>query len=453
MGRILDARRTLWRAVTDQTGRVIVALGALMLAAYLAATILLPKPDGRVVFGDATHYFVQLRSMVFDHDLDFRNEYTTLYGLKENQPGATDWLFTELTDTGHVRNYMPVGPALLWAPLYLIVAGIQMLLSFIGLAARPDGFGRSLQMVPGAVGVMAATWGAWLSWRLARRDTDAASAAIGVLAVWLGSHALYYSLVSPSYSHAASMLTSAWFFSYCLSPRSRDWNAWRSMGAGALAGLSSLMRWQDVLFLAMPIIGIAMMSRPWPVRLRAAAATMLAWSLVFSPQMMVWRVLYGHWLAMPQGPSFLQWTSPHPFAVLLSDNHGLFSWTPLIVLAVIGLVAFLARHRQAALPIAVLLLGSWYVNAAVADWWAGEAFGARRFLSLFPLFVVGLAVWLQPGKARRARLALVGGLVAANWLLLLQYEVFMKGHPALAPYPTGWFNLWIARFIVPFRLL
>ena len=56
-----------------------------------------------------------------------------------------------------------------------------------------------------------------------------------------------------------------------------------------------------------------------------------SWLVVFSPQMVVWFVLYGRPFTVPQGPSFMQWTSPHPLAVLFSDSHGLFVWAPLLV--------------------------------------------------------------------------------------------------------------------------
>ena len=183
----------------------------------------------------------------------------------------------------------------------------------------------------------------------------------------------------------------------------------------------------------------------------------LAWLVVFSPQMAIWQVLYGRAFAVPQGPSFMQWLAPHPLAVLLSTNHGLFSWAPLLVVSVAGLAVWAFRHRSMALPLAVVGLASWYVNAAVADWWAGEAFGARRFLSLFPLFVVGTATWLQapesPAVARTRRVWVVLALVFANLLLLLQYELFMKGLTSVASYPSGWFGLFVERFVVPFRLI
>lgn len=438
--------------------RIIIGIGALFMAAYLTAILGFPKSGGRIVFGDATHHFVQLRSLVFDRDLQFQNEYMRLYGLAEPVPG-TEFIFSELTPTGHVRNYMPIGPAILWAPLYLLVAFGQSILSLAGLADRPDGFGRAFQMVPGLTGIMAATAAAWQSWRLALRFSDTTSAAIATLAVWLGSHALYYSLVSPSYSHTESMLTGALFFSYWLSTR-HAMSTSRLIMLGALAGLCALMRWQDAVFVLIPAIEALLWRVSMRQRVLALAGSAAACLAVFSPQSAVWQVLYGRAFAVPQGPSFMQWTEPHPWLVLFSTNHGLFTWAPVLLLAAWGLIRFARAHQEVAPQLAAVLVLSWYVNAAVADWWAGEAFGARRFLSLFPLFVLGVAVWLRSsrtaGPATRAsglRIAIASGFVVLNCLLLLQYQVFMKGFVTIAPYPSGWVDMWLMRFVVPVRLI
>src|SRR6187399_1487906 len=119
--RLVRASRAALAFVTHRTGRTIFVAGLGLVVLYLAAMIVLRKPNGRVVFGDATHTFVQLRSIVFDRDLDFQNEYMRIYGLDAEVPG-TEWIFRDRTRTGHVRNYMPIGPALLWAPLYITAA-------------------------------------------------------------------------------------------------------------------------------------------------------------------------------------------------------------------------------------------------------------------------------------------------------------------------------------------
>lgn len=442
-------------AVTARATVVIVSLGTLLLVLYLGATLAFPKRDGQIVVGDAKHHFVQLRSAVFDRDLDFQNEYMATYGITRQSIGA-EWLFSDLTPTGHVRNYMPVGPAVLWAPLYLVVVAGQLVGTWLLGWPPPNGYERILQLVPGIMGVASATASAWLGWRLARRFTGESLALAAAVAVWFGTHVLYYALVSPAYSHAASMLTAAGLFTYWLQPEATP-SLRRSALLGALAGCCALMRWQDALFIAVPMWDAMRARACWGRRAGMAGVAIVGWLLAFLPQMVVWQVLYGRALAIPQGPSFMQWTSPHLVDVLFSANHGLFTWAPLLVLAVGGLVTFARRHMAWAPCIAVILLGSWYVNAAVADWWAGEAFGARRFASLSPLFMLGLAVWLQDAIRSRlrlgARLAIVGGLVLANGLLLLQYQLCLKGFEAIAPYPDGVFDMFVARFLVPIRLL
>jgi hypothetical protein len=408
--------------------RAIASVGGLLLVGYLVAMTAFPKADGRVLVGDAVHHFVQLRSAVFDRDFHFQNEYMRIYRLQGGEPG-TEWITRDFTRTGRVRNYMPVGPAVLWAPAYLAAVLVQSLLALAGAAPPPTGYGRALLLIPGLVGILAVTAAAWWAYRTARLFVPARPALAGVLGIWLGSHALYYSLVSPAYSHAASMFATSLFLWRWLSTR-EEVSRRRVSEWGALAGLAALMRWQDALFCVVIAIDVLKWRASWWTRLSALGLSALACLVVFVPQMLVWLALYGAPFAMPQGPAFMQWTSPHPIAVLLSHNHGLLTWAPLLLLSLLGLWRWLGQARDLRWPVIAVVVGSWYVNAAVADWWAGEAFGARRFLSLFPLFVVGLSVWIYRSAGAggaRLRLAAVAVLSAANGLLLLQYQLFMKG--------------------------
>jgi hypothetical protein len=76
----------------------------------------------------------------------------------------------------------------------------------------------------------------------------------------------------------------------------------------------------------------------------------------------------------------------------------------------------------------ILLLGLTYVNASVADWWAGGSFGARRFDSAIPIFALGLATAIEGARSfvhRRPGAVLglvVVGVVAVNALFMEQYR-------------------------------
>jgi hypothetical protein len=436
------------------SGHIILSLGVAMMAAYVASAIVMPKADGRIIIGDATHHFVQLRSAVFDRDFDFSNDYARIYGLDLQSAEGRAWVEERLSPTGLVRNFMPFGPALAWAPLYVTFSLALASLGALGLGPAPTGTERLLQLAPGLTGIAMATAAAWMAFGLAARFADRRSALWAAIGVWLGSHAIYYSLVSPAYSHAASMFFATAFFAHWISRR-RRWTARDAAVSGALAGLAALMRWQDAIFLVVPIWECLRQRAPLASRVTAVGAAALGALVAFSPQMAVWQALYGRPFALPQGPSFLEWWSPNPVAVLFSDYHGLFTWSPILVLSIWGLVTLFKRERELIVPVAAVLLASWYVNAAVVDWWAGEAYGARRFLSLYPLFVVGLAIWIDGSAAtsRAPRILTVAAFVVANGLLLVQYQAFMKGLRDLAPYPGGVVGFWLERFVVPWRLL
>ena len=75
-------------------------------------------------------------------------------------------------------------------------------------------------------------------------------------------------------------------------------------------------------------------------------------------------------------------------------------WSPLLVLAAAGAAWETFRRGDIrgeirdGLWLSLLLSGAilWYVNSAWEIWWFGDAFGARAFLELSFLFILGLAL-------------------------------------------------------------
>jgi hypothetical protein len=434
-------------------GRTIAAIALIFLCAYGASLIVLAKPDGRIVFGDALHHYVQLRSAVFDRDVKFTNEYLRLYGPGAGQDSETDWI-VKTNASGHIRNYMPVGPAILWGPLFLLAAAGVWLANLLGAGYPLDGYGRVFQASAGFSGILAASAGAWFAYLTAASLVSRRAAIWATLAVWLSSSALYYSVISPTYSHAASMFAVSGLWLAFVRTRDRDDLA-RYALLGALAGIAAMMRWQDAILVGVPLWdALATRARTgWTGVAARAAVTIAAAALAFAPQSIVWQLLYGHPLTIPQGPSFMKWGSPALWQVLISDNHGLFSWTPVLLLAVAGVVLLVRRDARLGVPAAAFLAASWYVNASVADWWGGEAFGGRRFVACFPVFVLGTAMVFERWRDRPRAIAAISLLfVALNGLLLVQYQAVLHRWVPLTWYPKGFFGLYVARFVVPFEL-
>lgn len=440
--------------VERHPGRTIVLIAVLFAAAYTASLILRPKPDGRIVIGDALHHYVQLRSVVFDGDLHFRNEYIRLYRLSGSEP-ETEWVY-ESTPTGYVRNLMPVGPAILWAPAFLIVTVVVWLGGLVGWSYPIDGYGRLFQATAGWSGIVAAAIGVWLALLTVAELFGRRTAAWATIVLWLSSSAVYYTVISPTYSHAASLLTTSVFWWVFVRTR-REISVRRFAAMGALAGAAALMRWQDAIILVVPAVDLLYRwADGMPLgRIIVRGVVCIAAALVaFMPQMLVWQTLYGQPLAIPQGEGFLRWEDPALIAVLFSDWHGLFTWTPIVALAVAGVPLVWRSDRLVLIAAAAFLVLSWYVNATAADWWAGEAFGSRRFISCFAVFALGLAAMIDRWSPGGRALTIASGVIVAHtFLLLVQYQAFMHGLRDIAPYPRGAFNLWLARFVVPFDLI
>jgi hypothetical protein len=158
----------------------------------------------------------------------------------------------------------------------------------------------------------------------------------------------------------------------------------------------------------------AQVARTCAPRWAAGAALSL---LVFAPQLLAWKALYGAYLLTPQGPGFMWWTESAWSEVLFSSRNGLLPWAPLMALAAVGLCASVRRTPRLT---ACLLAGvalQVIANGAVWDWWAGGSFGGRRFDSAFLALCYGLGHLVirppLPAGAPAWRLHARRGLVAA----------------------------------------
>jgi len=438
------------RAAEARPVATLTLVGFVFVVTYLIGVLGCPSGSGRIINGDAIQYFAYLQSAVVDGDLDFSNDYRQLYG--DTDPETNVWLRSR-TPAGRASNLMSVGPAVLWSPFY-VAARLVM-----GAVEPPERAEALLHASVGVAGIFYATLGAWLTFWACARLFPRSAAFWATLVVWLAGPAIYYSLVSPAYSHATSLFAVSLFVYVWLRTRGASGYG-RTILLGALGGLVALVRWQDAIVLLLPVVD--MLALGYRRRASAGAVTVrlallgLAAGFVFVPQLLAWQAIYGTPLLMPQGSGFMVWTSPAILGVLFSLKRGLFSWTPALLPAVAGLPLVIRRDRLAGWSIVLVLAISVYVNGAVQDWWAGEAFGARRFVGDAVFFALGLsAVMTLPLAARRpARVRWISvAAIAYNVLFLFQYQLFMRGMRDLVPYPETARQIFVDRLWLPFQLL
>jgi hypothetical protein len=373
------------------------------LGLVLLFVLTLPLVTLRVRGADEIEYFSYLRSLAFDRDLDFANEYA--HFVARDPEGLAGFRATFLDRrepaTGRPINFASVGPALLWSPFYLLAhAGVSAARA-AGASIPADGFSWPYTAAAAYGSALFGFLGLLLAQDALVRagGFPAAAATASVAALWLATPVLYYLTLAPAFSHACSLFAVSLLVWLWLRARTRGGGeAGASLGDWALVGLAGglagLVREQDALFLIVPAAGLACDARRRRALrafvTRAAVMGGLA-AVVFVPQLVAYRAINGRF-----GPSRLvtrklDFLSPHFLDVLFHPGHGLFVWAPLLLVAAVGLGLLVARRHLVAACLAAGLLLQFWINGAVESWSQAGAFGSRRFVAATPVFAWGLA--------------------------------------------------------------
>jgi hypothetical protein len=410
-------------------------------AVYLVLLYVFVQP--MYVVPDSAAYLVYARSLLWDRDLDFHNDYAR-FGMVETGVGGSE-LAVE-TDTGRRGNPFGIGTALLWLPFIGVVGLTAKLASLAGARVATDGFGMMT--------LWAAHFATWtyllVSIALVLRTvteffgasrTGGRTAALA--GAFLGTPLIYYVLEIPSFSHGCSVFVTALLLYLALRWRG-EWTTTRAMILGAAVGLEGLVRTQGVVFWLAPVV-ILWRGSPrdfvraqWrPIAIYTASAI-----VCFAPQLIVWAIIYGSPWHLPQGEGFLHAGWGRFFDVFFSTRHGLLTWSPVFVLAVAGWIMMLRKSGTRSVAVAfIAALGvQWFVNMLPNDWWGGWSFGARRFLDFVPFVAVGLVVFSALGRVARVVVYVVTAVNLVQWLRISTGGISGETDP-------GWNALWGSGFI------
>jgi Dolichyl-phosphate-mannose-protein mannosyltransferase len=415
-----------------------------ILVLLFLATLPLVNPWVR---GDGVGYYAFARAMLIEHRLDFTKDWLFANGsFRMGRVDASGRLTPEqFTTTGHVDNHSSVGPAILWAPFLIVAhAGVIIFDRFGGHTAA-DGFSEPYRVAMALGTALYGFLAVLISFYLARRYVPERWAFLASLGIWFGSSLPVYMYFNPSWAHAPSAFAVALFVWYWVRTRGdRTHRQWIILGL--LAGLMIDCYYMNAVLVLLPLlesvvgyqrafIGKAE-QRPQELLLKNIVfATSLL--LAFLPTLITKQILYGSFLRFGYTERWF-WQSPALLKVCFSSNHGLFSWTPILIPAVGGL--FLLRRHDGAVGLSLLAVVTVYLYAlgCYQDWHGISSFGNRFCVSLNVIFVLGLASFLawfaQAWQERKASvLAWSGTAALVIWNLGLMFQWGMHLIPERGP--------------------
>jgi hypothetical protein len=369
---------------------------------------------------DGYYTWLYARSLVFDHDIDFKNDYEICGDPYHKNVDR---------GTGHPDNPFYAGPSVTWVPVLWTLRHVLILKKDAPEEVKQACVGPlaagSLAMSPILGGVIV-----FVMYRLARRHVGDGPAALTAGLLGLCTQLPAYAAIMTSYSHVYDAFWAAMTMLASVRAAERPRSLLRWTLVGVCVGINLLQRPVSVAIGLVPAaLAVTTLWRSWG-RLVLVLGILGTAAFVFGalPQMLIYRYLYGSlWAGAPHGRFYLQYGHAHPWLVLFAPHGGLFFTAPVLWLAVIGLALGLRKRKTRVLSVAIVLVCAavvWLSSAAL-DWHGSGTFGARRLTSLIPLFAMPTALvvgrmhrWVitRPARARVLLGATVLGVGA--WVIV-----------------------------------
>jgi len=415
-----------------------------ILALIFICTLPLVNPWVR---GDGVGYYAYARALLIEHHLDFRQDWLHANSsFRMGRVGEQDQIRPlEFTSTGHLDNHFSIGPAILWSPFLLAAQAAVRLNHLCGGHIPAEGFSFpyifAMALGSAVYGFLAILF----SFALARKYFPERWAFLAALGIWFASSLPVYMYFNPSWSHAHSAFMVTLFFWYWDRTRAdRTWAQWLVLGL--ISGLMMDVYYVCAVLLIVPLAeSLAGYWQALQNRQMQPVARLFFQNLLFActiiaaflPTLIAKKIIYGSYLDFGYHELWAI-SSPALLRVCFSSEHGLFSWTPIILLAVIGLVLLQKQDRVLSLYALLAFVTYLYTIGCYEDWAGISSFGNRFFVSLTPLFVLGTASFFdslaEAWQERRAAIlasAVTGALIVWNMGLVFQWGTHLI--PARGP--------------------
>jgi hypothetical protein len=377
---------------------------------------------------DRVFYYAYVRSIVIDRDLEFDND------LALHPP--TSGL---VKVNGKQINKKPIGAPLLALPLYAFTHLAVLTLDRLGISSlASDGFSTPYVMSYISSQMFCALLGIWLLYRTLLRFVVPQFSALAVLGAYFSTNAVRFSSIDLMMPHAAAQFSIAWcsFEAVRLRERPTAISQWFRLGVSL--ALVIMVRYQNAVFALVPAAAALLALKPALTagsRLRllgCAASGLCGLALAFFPQLLVWRLTFGSWIANSYGTEpTLNMFAPHILQVLTDPPiSGLSVWLPALCVGIVGCFGLAAvRNDWVAFASGLAWLVHLYV---ISCWHAWQTLIERcPFDFVFPISI-GFAYFLLISRRRAYRAALIAMSMLIAWNLPLAVS-----RPTLA-FPFGW---------------
>lgn len=381
--------------------------------------------ENKGIQGDGIYYYSVAVSILWDGDLDLRNQYDHPVP-NSPQRTVTGGIYAVDTMTGKAFTLFNPGTGLFMIPA---MAAGRLIDRLRGGPPR-DAFDLFYQKCAGYSAVLAAALAALFMFLILRRRYSLETAAVLPALFLFGTNWLFYATVFAAWSHAYAVFLSAFLIWAFLRLIEKN-DSLSAFLFGFSGGLFFATRNFSVLFFTLLFLLYAYQTARKSGK-RAVGKSLLPVALILltflagaAPQLLDNDIQHGSpflsgYQAVRTAEKHFGFLENADFRVmsasnlyqlysnLFNSNNGLFFVHPLYFLGLLGLV-FVTRGRSLFQKFSDLLFVGlilfWFIDASYYDNWfiraAGSGFGHRRFLDFLPVFIIGAANLLEKSREKK----------------------------------------------------
>lgn len=379
------------------------------------------KPD-RVIEWDIKSYYAYLPAAIIHQDLalDFRNDDFEKYS-------KLIWPLT--LPSGNKVLIYTMGMAFLYSPFFLIAHGVAHITQW-----EADGYSRPYRFALTFSAMFYVWMGLVFLARILRRFFSEKAIAITLFSMVAGTNLLYYATYEAPMTHAFNFSLIVVFIWQTVKFYDNPTLA-KIIGAGAMAGLITLIRPTNILVLLLFFLwdikswdGFRerinfFLKRYYWVMIMAAFFV-----LIWVPQFIYWYRQTGQIFFFSYGVKSerFYFLDPQIFNILFSYRKGWLLYTPLMIFAFAGLFYLKGKPAGLILPIVLFKVISIYILSTWWSWWYGGSFGSRTFIDFYGLMAIPFAAitdaMLKAGKIKmRIFFTVIPLLILFNLFQTWQY--------------------------------
>ena len=395
---------------------------------------------------DGIQYYAPVRSLVIDKDIQYDNEFKEICSkdfAPEVKETSCTYYISYQTETGHTRNNAMFGATFFWLPFFVFAHTLSFLFNL------PINGYTNLYFNITLFGTVVYSYLALLLiYRFVKNYFDISTSLFAVIIYFLSSSFLFYAFKQPASNHGISLFTTVLFLNFYYLIKSKIKFFWILLGF--ISGLMSIVRWNNLVFVILPVKRLVLDF--FKTKSKKSFIHLFCFSFGFLiavlPQFIVLKIIYGVWVKSLVSTTLQIWPK-YFFHIFILPPHGIILWTPITIFSLIGLIHLFRQHKN----LRELLLVFWitvFFLSTFEYYHGGSSFGIRYLFGMTPVFILGLASFLERFKlSRRYYTLFFLPFIVWNLLLISQID---KNYLLLAHFQSfkemffnqfrSWENLW-----------